>query len=537
MTRRLLGVIFAAALANSAYAQNISAPPVPTPVSVANGGTGGTTSTGSGAVVLATSPVLVTPALGTPASGVATNLTGTAAGLTTGTVTTNANLTGPITSSGNATAVAAQTGTGSTFVMNTSPVLVTPALGTPASGVATNLTGTATGLTAGTVTTNANLTGPITSSGNATAVAAQTGTGSTFVMNTSPVLVTPNIGASDVILQRDAAGALAQVNGANPQVLNIYNTSSSANANYERATIGFQETANALVIATRQAGTGAARNLTISSAGNLYLQSNGAAGPFLTYSTTGFLSPNTDNAVDLGIAAGNQFRSVYAKTSYITASGGSVNWASRSNISSPADGNFTLKNTAGTSFGLLQLGGTTSSFPAIKRNSAALNIRLADDSADAAVTAAGGTFSGALINTGITSDATHTDSSVCQDTTTHQFYSGSGTLGVCLGTSSARYKTGVAPLAMGLRQVMAFKPVTFRYVPGRGDGGAKLQYGFLAEDVAEIVPLAVDNDDQGRPNALDWPRLIPILVKAIQEQQVEIDELKRWASPSIVASR
>ena len=45
------------------------------------------------------------------------------------------------------------------------------ALGTPASGVATNLTGTASGLTAGTVTTNANLTGPITSTGNATAIA------------------------------------------------------------------------------------------------------------------------------------------------------------------------------------------------------------------------------------------------------------------------------------------------------------------------------------------------------------------------------
>jgi len=45
----------------------------------------------------------VAPALGTPASGVATNLTGTAAGLTAGNVTTNANLTGHITSVGNAT--------------------------------------------------------------------------------------------------------------------------------------------------------------------------------------------------------------------------------------------------------------------------------------------------------------------------------------------------------------------------------------------------------------------------------------------------
>ena len=53
----------------------------------------------------------------------------------------------------------------------TNKTLVTPALGTPASGVATNLTGTASSLTAGNVTTNANLTGDITSSGNATTIA------------------------------------------------------------------------------------------------------------------------------------------------------------------------------------------------------------------------------------------------------------------------------------------------------------------------------------------------------------------------------
>ncbi len=70
------------------------------------GALGGITgATTNGTVVTLTSPVLVTPALGTPASGVATNLTGTAAGLTSGNVTTNANLTGVITSSGNATII------------------------------------------------------------------------------------------------------------------------------------------------------------------------------------------------------------------------------------------------------------------------------------------------------------------------------------------------------------------------------------------------------------------------------------------------
>ena len=57
---------------------------------VASGGTGGTTSTGSGAVVLATSPTLTTPALGTPSALVATNATGTAVNLSVGSLTTGA---------------------------------------------------------------------------------------------------------------------------------------------------------------------------------------------------------------------------------------------------------------------------------------------------------------------------------------------------------------------------------------------------------------------------------------------------------------
>jgi len=47
-----------------------------------------------------------------------------------------------------------------------------------------------------TVIAPSNLTGPITSVGSATSVASQTGTGSTFVMQASPTLTTPNIGAA-----------------------------------------------------------------------------------------------------------------------------------------------------------------------------------------------------------------------------------------------------------------------------------------------------------------------------------------------------
>ncbi len=58
-----------------------------------------------------------------------------------------------------------------------------------------NVTGDISG-NAATVTTNANMTGPITGTGNVTSITAQTGTGTTFVMDTSPTLVTPAIGAA-----------------------------------------------------------------------------------------------------------------------------------------------------------------------------------------------------------------------------------------------------------------------------------------------------------------------------------------------------
>ena len=56
-------------------------------LAVADGGTGVTSKTGTGSVVLSNSPTLVTPALGTPSALVGTNITGTAASLTAGKVT------------------------------------------------------------------------------------------------------------------------------------------------------------------------------------------------------------------------------------------------------------------------------------------------------------------------------------------------------------------------------------------------------------------------------------------------------------------
>ena len=109
--------------------------------SSANLATAVTDETGSGSLVFATSPTFVTPALGTPASGTLTNATGLP--ISTGVSGLGSNVAtflGTPSSANLATAVTDDTGSGA-LVFATSPTLVTPALGTPASGVATNITG------------------------------------------------------------------------------------------------------------------------------------------------------------------------------------------------------------------------------------------------------------------------------------------------------------------------------------------------------------------------------------------------------------
>lgn len=110
-----------------------------TPVAIVNGGTGSTTATGTGSVVLATSPTLVTPNLGTPSALVLTNATG----LTTPALPafsgdcTTPGASGVLTCTktngvafGPAATVATTTGSGS-VVLGTSPTITTPNLTTP----------------------------------------------------------------------------------------------------------------------------------------------------------------------------------------------------------------------------------------------------------------------------------------------------------------------------------------------------------------------------------------------------------------------
>jgi len=87
-------------------------------------------------------------------------------------------------------------------------------------------------------------------------------------------------------------------------------------------------------------------------------------------------------------------------------------------------------------------------------------------------------------------------------------------------SSDARLKKDVADLSYGLRDLAALRPVTFKWKdPNRGDGR---HLGFLAQELQKVVPEIVDKDAKTGMLAVDYPALVPLLVKAMQEQQATI---------------
>lgn len=127
----------------------------------------------------------------------------------------------------------------------------------------------------------------------------------------------------------------------------------------------------------------------------------------------------------------------------------------------------------------------------------------------------------------VPADTASTDASLCRDTTSGAIKTGTGTLGICLGTSSRRFKTDIVNLSDGLAQIMGLRPVNFRYINKSYGDPKKLQYGFIAEEALSILPKLVGLDAQKRPNSFDYLGLVPVLVRAMQQQQTQIAALKR----------
>ena len=95
--------------------------------------------------------------------------------------------------------------------------------------------------------------------------------------------------------------------------------------------------------------------------------------------------------------------------------------------------------------------------------------------------------------------------------------------GVWSISSDVTLKKNIVPITSQLSNILALNPVSYRWKTQEDTDIPSM--GFIAQDYQQVYPNDVSTDDKGILSA-NFGSLFPYLVKAIQEQQTEINALK-----------
>ncbi len=72
--------------------------------------------------------------------------------------------------------------------------------------------------------------------------------------------------------------------------------------------------------------------------------------------------------------------------------------------------------------------------------------------------------------------------------------------------------------------LMRLRPVTFRYRKEYDAGDHRLQYGLIAEEVAEVYPEMVVHDHTGKVKTVEYQKLPAMLLNELQKQHGRLQE-------------
>jgi hypothetical protein len=86
--------------------------------------------------------------------------------------------------------------------------------------------------------------------------------------------------------------------------------------------------------------------------------------------------------------------------------------------------------------------------------------------------------------------------------------------------SDERLKEKIVPITGAIEKVKAINGVYFKY-----KGKEEQNIGLIAQNVEKVVPEVVGTDSEGM-KTVDYSSLVPLLIEAVKEQQVIIDELQ-----------
>ncbi len=97
-----------------------------------------------------------------------------------------------------------------------------------------------------------------------------------------------------------------------------------------------------------------------------------------------------------------------------------------------------------------------------------------------------------------------------------------------LGTvsSSRRFKTDIQDMADASQRLLRLRPVTFRYKKPFADGSTPMQYGLIAEEVAEVYPDLVARSADGQIETVKYEVLNTLLLNQWQRQKAQLERIR-----------
>ena len=114
-----------------------------------------------------------------------------------------------------------------------------------------------------------------------------------------------------------------------------------------------------------------------------------------------------------------------------------------------------------------------------------------------------------------------------------------------LGTisSSRRYKEDIQDMGDASDGLLQLRPVTFRYKKPYADGSMPLDYGLIAEEVAQVYPDLVVKGADGKIETVQYQKLTSMLLNELQKEHSTVESLEarlaaleaRLSSPDLSA--
>jgi hypothetical protein len=87
-------------------------------------------------------------------------------------------------------------------------------------------------------------------------------------------------------------------------------------------------------------------------------------------------------------------------------------------------------------------------------------------------------------------------------------------------------KENIKPIGYGLNEIVKMNPVWFDFIDDYKNYGEGRQNGNIAQEMQKIIPEAVFTTPSTGKMGINYDQLHAVYIKAIQEQQAQIEELK-----------